>query len=344
MRIRRGPLVKVLAFVTTMGFLIACVGVVFGEVRIEPDTEYRAIFSEASGLTAGSDVRGNGVAIGSVKSVELNDGVALVTFSVADHVELTGSTFARIRYANLTGDRYLDLEPGARRGAKPLAAGETIPLERTRPALDLDEFFRGFDPLMRGLEPDEMNRLAENIIAVSQGQEASVAQMLSNVARFTNRLAARDEIIGETITNLSKALTVVNENRAGFDDLIVGLASLMEGFAEDREVIGASLRSVNTAAEETTDLLRRVRPALKENVQNVGVLAERLNANSKEIRTVLDAFPDFLSKLGRLGAYGSFFNFYLCGVKIKVDLPGDQIDVYTPWAIDNQGRCGGQER
>jgi phospholipid/cholesterol/gamma-HCH transport system substrate-binding protein len=31
-------------------------------------------------------------------------------------------------------------------------------------------------------------------------------------------------------------------------------------------------------------------------------------------------------------------------VKVVVDLPGDDLDVYTPWVIDNKGRCGGKER
>lgn len=344
MRIKSGPLVKVTAFVLVMGSLITCIGVVFGRVRIEASGEYKAVFSDASGLTPGSDVRGNGVAVGSVKSVELKDGKAEVTFTVADDVELTEATSARIRYANLTGDRYLDLEPGRRRDAAPLSDGATIPLSRTQPALDLDMFFQGFDPLMRGLDPQEVNDLAANIIAVSQGQAGSVEQMLGSVASFTNRLADRDEIIGDTITNLSAALEVMHEHRGQFDHLIVGLASLTKGFAEDRQVIGSSLASINIAAVQTADLLRRIRPGVKANIDQIGVLARHLNGNVVEIRDVLDTYPEFGAKLGRLGAYGSFFNFYLCGVKVKVDLPGDDLDVYTPWTIDNEGRCGGKER
>jgi len=344
MRINAGPLLKVIAFVTIMGFLVTCVGVVFGRVRIEASSDYQAVFTDASGLTPGSDVRGNGVAIGTVKSVELHDGKARVSFTVADDVQLTDATSARIRYANLTGDRYLDLEPGKSQDAARLAAGETIPLARTQPALDLDTFFQGFDPLMRGLDPQEVNDLAANILAVTQGQAGSVEQMLGNVASFTNRLADRDEIIGDTITNLSAALKVMDDHRGQFDHLIVGLASLTKGFAQDRKVIGSSLASINTAAAQTADLLRRIRPGVKANLDQIGVLSGHLNDNVVEIRDVLDTYPEMALKLGRLGAYGSFFNFYLCGVKVKVDLPGDDLDVYTPWVIDNEGRCGGKAR
>ncbi|MFJ9390457.1 MCE family protein [Nocardioides sp. NPDC101246] len=345
MRLNAIPLIKVLIFVGTMSLLIAAVGVVFGRMRIGPSNEFKAMFTNASGLQGGSDVRGNGVAIGSVKKVEVGKGnTALVTFVVEDSVDLTKATMARIRYANLTGDRYLDLEPGKSRGAEPLEGGATIPLKMTKAALDLDQFFAGFDPLMRGLDPREMNDLAENIIAVTQGQAGSVEAMLSDVARFTGRLAERDEIIGETITNLSKALAVLDGHRKEFDQLIVGLAQLMDGFAKDRVVIGSSLASVSKAAAQTEDLLRRTRPGVKANVDNLGKLAGDINANADDIREVLETYPEFGRKLARLGAYGSIYNFYLCGAKVKVDLPGNELDVYTPWVIDNTGRCGGKKR
>jgi len=344
-RITRGPLFKVLLFVTTMGLLIAMVGIVFGRVRIQSSNAYEAVFTDASGLTAGSDVRGNGVAIGTVKSIELEDGHrAVVRFTVAEDVSLTEASEARIRYANLTGDRYLDLVPGSDRHAPELEEGGRIPVERTRPALDLDSFFQGFDPLMRALDADEVNELATNVIRVTQGQAGAVETMLANVGSFTSRLADRDEIIGETITNLSSALTVLDGHHEDLDDLVVGLADLMDGLAKDRKAIGSSLASINTAAVDTADLLARVRPGIKANIDQMGELARAINANTPEIREILDLYPSLARKLGRLGAYGSFFNFYLCGVKLKLDLPGEPLDVYTPWVIDDKGRCGGVQR
>lgn len=345
MRITRGPLLKVLLFVTTMGLLIGMVGIVFGRVRIQPSNVYEAVFTDASGLTVGSDVRGNGVAIGTVKSVALEDGrQAVVRFSVSEDVDLTEATQARIRYANLTGDRYLDLMPGNRRGAATLADGGRIPVDQTRPALDLDEFFQGFDPLMRALDAEEVNELATNVIAVTQGQAGAVETMLANVGSFTSRLAERDEIIGDTITSLSSALSVLEGSHDNLDSLVVGLADLMDGLATDRREIGASLRAINLAAADTADLLERIRPGIKANIDQMGELAKAINANRPEIEEILDQYPALSRKLGRLGAYGSFFNFYLCGVKLKLDMPGEDLDVYTPWVIDDKGRCGGVQR
>jgi phospholipid/cholesterol/gamma-HCH transport system substrate-binding protein len=282
------------------------------------------------------------VAIGSVKSITLDDDRhAVVRFSAADDLTLTEATAARIRYANLTGDRYLDLMPGNDARAEVLAEGDRIPVSQTRPALDLDQFFKGFDPLMRALDAEEVNELATNVLNVTQGQAGAVEAMLANVGSFTSRLADRDRIIGDTITHLSSALTVLDGHHEDLDDLVVGLADLMDGLAQDRKAIGSSLASINVAAADTADLLARIRPGVKANIDQMGELARAINLNETEIRDVLDKYPSFARKLGRLGAYGSYFNFYLCGVKLKMDLPGEPLDVYTPWVIDDKGRCGG---
>lgn len=341
MRITAGPLVKVVAFVSTMSLLIVLIGLVFGRVRLQPSHEYAAVFSDASGLVSGNDVRGDGVAIGSVKSISLQpEGGVLVKFSVQDGVQLTDATQARIRYANLTGDRYLDLTPG-NRSAPALAAGATIPESRTRPALDLDEFFQGFDPLLQALDPEQVNQLATNILNVTQGQGGAVQAMLASVGSFTSHLADRDRIIGATITSLSQALSTIDNQRGDFDGLIVQASHLLNGLARDRKIIGSSLTGINTVAKDATDLLSRARPGIKANLDNLGSFARAINRNSADWHKTLDLYPTVLGQLTRLGAYGSFFNFFLCGVRVKVDLPGRSLDVYTPWVVDQTHRCGG---
>lgn len=342
MRVTAWPVIKVTVFVTVMGLLVALIGLVFGRVRLQPSNTYSALFSDASGLVSGDDVRGDGVTIGSVSGLSLApQGGVLVTFSVERDVPLTTTTAARIRYANLTGERYLDLTPGASSGS-PLTPGASIPESRTTPALDLDQFFQGFDPLMQALDPDQINELASNILQVTQGQASAVQTMLANVGAFTSHLADRDQIIGETIASLSQALTTMANQRGDFDQLIVQANKLLNGLAQDRKVIGASLNGINNVAADAADLLRRARPGIKANIDNLGTFSKAVNANAASIEKTLNIYPTVLGELSRLGAYGSFFNFYLCGVRVKIDLPGQALDVYTPWVIDNTHRCGGK--
>ena len=71
---------------------------------------------------------------------------------------LTEATKALIRYDNLIGDRYLELQEGAGAPSPGCSPGETIPVDRTEPALDLDALIGGFRPLFRALDPDSGQR------------------------------------------------------------------------------------------------------------------------------------------------------------------------------------------
>lgn len=337
MRIQARSLLLVLTFMLVTGLMLAVTGVTFARIRFQPSKTLQARFSDASGLRSGEDVRASGVTVGNVTSIRLAGGGVLVTFDVPQRLPVTTSTQARIRYANLTGDRYLDLTRGA--PAAPLApVGWTIPLSHTQPALDLDKLFAGFDPLMQALDPNEINQLTANILAVTQGQAGAIEQLLGNVGRFTGRLAERDKIIGETISSFSLAMGTVDRHRADVEKLISGLDSLTKGLAGDRRSITSSLVGINRLAGDVGGLLRDSRPAIKANVDQLGTVARTLNQRTQSIEQVLNLYPSTIQRLGRGGAYGSFFNFYLCSFQVRVTLPnGSTYD--GPDDVSGADRC-----
>jgi phospholipid/cholesterol/gamma-HCH transport system substrate-binding protein len=254
-------------------------------------------------------------------------------------LKLTTSTQARIRYANLTGDRYLDLTPGSTRGARTLAAGATIPESRTHPALELDDLFAGFDPLMQALSPDDVNELTTNIIGVTEGQAGAVKSMLANVGSFTSGLADRDQLIGSVIDELSRTLKTIGDRRDEFDHVITGLASLTSKLADDRKAFTQSLADMTSLATDIADFLTAVRPGLKANIDELAVAATNINRQEPYVREVLGATKQALNKVGRLGGQGSFFNFFLCGVRVKFNVPGMPDGVNSPSVYATDERC-----
>lgn len=340
MRFKTSTLAIVLTFVVSTGMLVALVGLTFSQIRIEDDKTYKADFTDASGLVANVDVRGSGVAIGSVKSVKRRDaGGVVVTFTVPKSMTLTSATEARIRYANLTGDRYLEVTPGeAESSAAALPADATIPESRTRPALELDDLFAGFDPLMQALSPDEVNELTSNILGVTNGQSGAVESMLANVGSFTSGLAERDELIGSVIDELSQTLATVDDRRAEFDNIITGLASLTGKLDRDRDELTDGLAQFSTVGSDLADFLEVVRPGLKANIDQLGTTAAALNADDEYVNRVLGRLSDAVSRVGRLGGNASQFNFFVCGIKVALDIPG-QDKLQLPGVYATNERC-----
>src|SRR6201999_806117 len=170
--------------------------VVFGQIRFDRTSTYSAQFSNVSGLRDGQFVRASGVEVGKVKNIRLVDGgrSLQVDFTVDKTLPLYQSTTAQIRYADLIGNRYLELKRGTGDGAgRILPAGGLIPLTRTQPALDLDALIGGFKPLFKALDPDKVNKIAQSLITVFGGQGATINDILDQTASLTSTLADRDQ-------------------------------------------------------------------------------------------------------------------------------------------------------
>jgi phospholipid/cholesterol/gamma-HCH transport system substrate-binding protein len=321
--------VKLTIFTACSIVVTTVLAMIMGNFGFGSTTEYKALFSSASLVTKGDDVRIAGLTVGSVKDVKVYDrNRALVTFDVKDDVPLTTASRADIRFLNLVGARYMSISEG-KPGAPALEAGSTIPMSQTTPALDLTALFNGFQPLFAALEPDQINELSLNLVKVLQGEGGTIASLLSRTASLTNTLADRDELIGDVITNLNAMLRTVDDHHQQLDDLVVELRGWLGNLSGDRKVIGASLTSVSALTGELSSLLTEGRPLLEEDLEQLGRVSKVLAKpeNQAIINEALDRLPELFRKQARIGTYGSWYNYYLCDFTGKIILP--ELDLST---------------
>ena len=107
--------VKLGIFTVSSLLVTGLLAAIMGNIGFGGGKEYKAVFTTASMLQKGDDVRIAGVNVGEVREVEHYERTqALVTFRIKDEIELTTASRAEIRFLNLVGDRYLALEQGAR--------------------------------------------------------------------------------------------------------------------------------------------------------------------------------------------------------------------------------------
>ena len=309
------------------GLLVA----IMGGFGLGPQTEYKAIFTSASELTSGDDVRIAGVVVGKVKDVEIyHRDHARVTFAVKDEVPITTASRANIRFLNLIGDRYMSLSQGDH-GAPRLKAGATMPVDHTSPSLNLTELFAGFQPLFAALRPEDVNKLSLNLVRVLQGEGGTVQQLLANTASLTNSLADRDQLIGEVIANLSTLMGTVDAHHQELDELLTSMKAWFGDLSHDRHEIGSSLANISEVTETVADLLTRSRPLLKKDVAELRRLFTILAKpkNKVYLDETLDKLPGMLSKQTRIGVYGSWYNYYLCEFQGGVILPSAIMDLLS---------------
>jgi phospholipid/cholesterol/gamma-HCH transport system substrate-binding protein len=310
-------LIKLVIFTVVTVLVTGLLATTIGNFRFGGTTEYRAIFTDVTGLLKGDDIRIAGVRVGSVEKVEVHDRtLAQVTISVDKERRLSRSTKAAVRYRNLVGQRYIALIEGAGSDT-PLKAGATIPLDQTTPALDLTVLFNGFKPLFTALSPRDINEFSFEIIQTLQGEGSSINSLLAHTASLTSTLADRDAVIGRTLNNLNSVLGTVDQRDQKLSELILQLQRFISGLSEDREAIGASLTNISGLADATAGLVEEARPGLKTDIRELGEVAGNLDDNKKVVNEFLDRFPGKLNTITRTATYGSWFNFYLCEFSVK---------------------------
>jgi len=333
-----GGLWRLIIFVVACGLVTFGLFMVFAQLRFQPEQTYNAEFTNISGLKQSDFVRIAGVEVGKVKHISIRpDNVVVVQFSADDTVVLTQGTKALIRYDNLVGDRYLQLQEGAG-GVARLRPGQSIPVDRTEPALDLDALIGGFRPLFRALDPVQVNALTGQLIQAFQGQGGAIGSFLAQTTTVTNTLADRDALIGQVIVNLNTVLGSLGNQSQQFDKAVTSLAGLVERLAARKSDISNALAYGDAAAGTIGDLLQRGRPPLKSTVAQSDRANSIVVADHDYFDNLLNTLPDAYQALGRQGMYGDFFTFYLCDAVLKVNGRSGQ-PVYVKLASQTTGRC-----
>lgn len=106
---------------TIMGIVVLLIAVLFlffayrvSDLQVVKGYEVNAKFFKVGGLSVGSDVRINGIKIGTVTSQKLSneDYMVDVVLSIASDVKLPEDSVASITSDGLMGNKFVKIEPG----------------------------------------------------------------------------------------------------------------------------------------------------------------------------------------------------------------------------------------
>ena len=240
---------------------------VFNTLRREvagATTPYAAMFTDVYGLRKGDDVRIAGVRVGRVEGIELDGKTAKVSFIVQSDQHLYGNTNASVIYENILGQRYLGLSLGTTGSTDQLPANSVIPLERTEPSFDVGIVLNGFEPMVSLLDPQEANNLTLGLIRSFQGDRASLTALVDQTTTFSQTLAGRDKVLGDTITSLSKVTSNLAEQTDNLDHTLNQTSQVVEEFDARRPELKSSIGSLAQVMRRLSAITDEVYPSLNE--------------------------------------------------------------------------------
>ncbi len=223
---------------------------------------YSTTFADGGGLVSGNAVRINGVDVGSVSRVSLNDGLAQIDFTVNTDVILTHGSVTSISGFTFLGVTRMNLELGPP-DATPYKPGDFIPSE-TNDELNtllasVPDFLGHTDSLIlgttdamhaaRGLMEDPGSDLrqtlatlqstADEIILFLRDQRAHLSAALANVgalAASANTLTQDSLMV--TAGRLNTALAQLNYTLASFETTSSSLQTLLDNINDGKGTLG----------------------------------------------------------------------------------------------------------
>jgi phospholipid/cholesterol/gamma-HCH transport system substrate-binding protein len=264
--------VLVLGSATGFAFLVGTLNL------LEDAYPMEAVFTDASGLRSGDDVKVAGVKVGRVTGLDVDRAIGAVTVSwvVDDGVEVGDGARAEIALSSLLGAkevRILDATEGDALMSELPEKQRVIPVERTTVPFDIFELTRVATEGVQELDTDALNALLVDLADITDGKAATVEDLVEGI----NRVGA-----------------AVNQREAEFEALLDQADRLSATLADkDDEILtllDSSQRILDLIVERRNDLA----VALGESADTVQELDRLISTNKQRLDSALDSLAPTL--------------------------------------------------
>jgi phospholipid/cholesterol/gamma-HCH transport system substrate-binding protein len=316
---------------------------VFGRSFYTLKAEFQTAQAVAPGQ--GQAVTIAGAKIGEIASVDLHNGVAVVTMKVVPKYGkyLYHNATLLLRPKTQLQDITIEVNPGTASAGK-LHSGEVLPLSQTAPNVDFDEFLAGLDAetrsyvqeLLAGLgiglkgngralsaalkRFDPTSRLAQEIAHELQLRHANEARSIHNFRLLTEALGGKDQQLSELVDASNAVFATFAKEDANFQSTLkllpgalhktgVGLGKL----ATATKVLGPTLhelepfaRALGPANEATRSLALKTTPIVKNEIRPFArQILPVINELGPSTKQLGEAFPKLS---GSFSVINEFFN------------------------------------
>jgi phospholipid/cholesterol/gamma-HCH transport system substrate-binding protein len=266
---------------------------------------YQALFTEAGGLTVGNDVTVSGIKVGSVSSIKLDNGDALVGFTVEGKYALGSDTSAHIRTGTLLGERVLALESD---GSGTLDSQRPIPTTRTSSPYSLTDAVSELTANTAGMDTDSLNQSLDTLAQTLDQIAPQLGPTFDGLSRLSQSLNSRNGSLAELLRTAGEVTAVFSERSSQVNTLILNANDLLAVLNQRRYAITSLLTNISAVSKELTGLVgdneQELAPAL-ERLNNVTRVLEK---NRDNLAKMLPGAAKYYLTQGEIVSNGAYYN------------------------------------
>jgi len=307
----------------------------------------KAEFQTAQAVTPGQgqSVTIAGAKIGEIATVDLHNGVAIVTMNVVPK-------YGKYIYRNATlllrpktqlQDITVEVSPGTPSAGK-LHSGEVLPLSQTAPNIDFDEFLAGFDvetreylqELLAGLGEglkgngrtlaatlkrfDPTAHLAQEIAQQLESRHTNIARSIHNFRILMEALGGKDTQLAQLVDSDNAVLGTFAKQDANFESTLKLLPGALHKTGRALGKLSAATKVLGPTLHELEPFARALAPANEATrrlaLATTPVIKNEIRPFAREILPVINELGPSTKQLGEafpkltssFAVFNEFFN------------------------------------
>jgi phospholipid/cholesterol/gamma-HCH transport system substrate-binding protein len=259
-----------------------------------------------------------GVTLGRVESIDHEPGGAVrVDFTVNDDVAVPEDSTIAVRWRNVTGLRYLYVEPG--RG-EPVEAEHVFPRDQTRSPADLGSLLQRMTPFIDALDPAQQNQILEALSTALVGREGEVRDLIRQGGELTQAIASREDEIERLLTNSVTILDAYAAREQQLRGLIDSFAEVSSTLRERNDELDSAIISIADGQEELRRLVEANDDEIRLTLDALEDLTTVLTDQADDFQRVLESSPRGLVGYHLISRTGQWFNIRAVGMSVGGDV------------------------
>lgn len=290
------------------------------------------VFSDASGLRSGDDVKLAGVKVGRVTDIEVDrpSGNVRVSWVVDQGVEIGDEAGAEIALASLLGAKHIrinDPTAGDTLMEDLPEAQRVVPLERTKVPFDLFELTRIATEGIEELETEKLNDFLVDLADITDGKAATVDDLLTGIREVGSAINDRDQEFDALLDQADR----LSATLADKDDEII---SLLDTSRQILDLIVERRNDLAIVLGESADAVQELDRVISDNKAQIDGVLDSLSPTLDVVSAQQDDIDRALAWLGpgllqqsKGGAQGPWQDIFVRS--ITADALGILNDVYT---------------
>ena len=213
-----------------------------------------------SQLNESADVKVRGLIIGSVKGQKVESDGKIVELTLAiprrDMALIPKNVTARLLPKTLFGEKYVDLQIPAQPSSEHLKPGDTITIDQSKEALEIEKVLADFTYLLRDLQPVKVNTFLTNLSGALSQRGNNLGNALVQFDKYAQSIEPQIPTIQSDIRGLADLAASLDTNASDLLDIARNSARTGQTISQKQDDLLRFLRGTQDFAQTGTDVFK----------------------------------------------------------------------------------------